>query len=207
MAALKDGGLVAWPEPPPIRRPPLAMRESLGGRVEWCVSGGASLDPELARLFTAAGITVLEGYGLIETSAVVAADTPETVRIGTVGRPLPGVEVAISSEGEVLVRGPNVFQGYWSDDGLEDATEDGASVGRIRAGPRRSRPHVGVVGSRSGHIRLHKRCKSDASGGFARDPVRMHQTHPICQVPGPGYPTPGYPTPTGRRAGRWPDRH
>ena len=101
------------------------IRQGLGGRVEWCVSGGAPLDPELARLFTAAGITVLEGYGLTETSAVVAADTPETVRVGTVGPPLPGVEVAISSEGEVLVRGPNVFQGYWSDGGPQDATEDG----------------------------------------------------------------------------------
>ena len=101
------------------------IRQGLGGRAEWCVSGGAPLDSELARWFTAAGITVLEGYGLTETSAVVAADTPETVRIGTVGQPLPGVEVAISSEGEVLVRGPNVFQGYWSDDGPQDATEDG----------------------------------------------------------------------------------
>lgn len=89
------------------------VRNALGGRVQYCMSGGAPLAAELARFFQAAGIPILEGYGLTETTAPVTVNTPARQRIGTVGTPLPGVEVRVDDEeGEVLVRGGNVFDGY-----------------------------------------------------------------------------------------------
>ena len=91
------------------------LREALGGRVRYCVSGGAALEPALAHFFGAAGIPILEGYGVTETAAPAAVNTPDATRIGTVGRPLPGVTMAIADDGEVLVKGPNVFGGYHGD--------------------------------------------------------------------------------------------
>jgi long-chain acyl-CoA synthetase len=88
------------------------IRTGLGGRVTTCLSGGAPLAPHLAHFFHAAGITVLEGYGLTETTAPVSVDTPSTFRPGTVGPPLPGVDVRLADDGEILVRGGNVFAGY-----------------------------------------------------------------------------------------------
>ena len=88
------------------------VRHGLGGRLRFCVSGGASLPAGLARFFQAAGITVLEGYGLTETTAPVSVNVPGQVRLGTVGRPLPGVTVALADDGEILVRGANLFAGY-----------------------------------------------------------------------------------------------
>lgn len=89
-------------------------REALGGRVRMILSGGARLDPALGRLFAAAGLTVIEGYGLTETSTFVTSNRPGRGghRPGTVGRPVPGVDVRISEDGEILVRGPNVMTGY-----------------------------------------------------------------------------------------------
>jgi long-chain acyl-CoA synthetase len=91
------------------------LREALGGRVRYCVSGGAPLEPALAHFFDGAGIPILEGYGVTETAAPAAMNTPDATRIGTVGRPIPGVTIAIGDDGEVLVRGPNVFGGYHDD--------------------------------------------------------------------------------------------
>jgi long-chain acyl-CoA synthetase len=90
------------------------IREGLGGRVETFISGGAPLGRELAEWFAAVGIRIHEGYGLTETSPVIAVNTPIHHRIGTVGKILVNLEVRIAGDGEILVRGPSVFKGYWN---------------------------------------------------------------------------------------------
>lgn len=89
------------------------LREGMGGRVEIFISGGAPLGRELAEWYADAGIRIHEGYGLTETSPVIAVNTPSHHRIGTVGRTLPNIEVRIAEDGEILVRGPSIFRGYW----------------------------------------------------------------------------------------------
>jgi long-chain acyl-CoA synthetase len=90
------------------------VRERLGGRVQFFVSGGAPLGSELAKWFAIIGIRIHEGYGLTETSPVIALNSPRAHRLGTVGRPLPNVEVRIAGDSEILVRGPSIFRGYWN---------------------------------------------------------------------------------------------
>jgi long-chain acyl-CoA synthetase len=90
------------------------IRAGMGGNVETFISGGAPLGRELAEWYAAVGIRIHEGYGLTETSPVIAVNTPVNHRIGTVGRILPNLEVRIAEDGEILVRGPSVFKGYWN---------------------------------------------------------------------------------------------
>ncbi len=97
------------------------IRGLFGGRVRQCVSGAAPINTDILRFFDAAGVLVLEGYGMTETSTAATISTPEDFKFGTVGRPFPGCQVKIADDGEVLIKGPNIFQGYYKND---EATEE-----------------------------------------------------------------------------------
>ncbi len=90
------------------------VRAGMGGKAEEFISGGAPLGRELAEWYADIGIHIHEGYGLTETSPVIAVNTPAAHKLGTVGKPLANVEVQIADDGEVLVRGPSIFKGYWN---------------------------------------------------------------------------------------------
>jgi long-chain acyl-CoA synthetase len=100
------------------------LRAALGGDVAWSVSGGAALGARLGHFFRGIGITVLEGYGLTETCAGVTLNLPDSQRIGSVGRPVPGCTIRIAEDGEVLIKGGNVFRGYWHNDAATRAVFD-----------------------------------------------------------------------------------
>ncbi len=91
------------------------IRAGLGGNLRYAVSGGAPLGTRLGHFYRGIGLCILEGYGLTETTAPSTANTPEQVRIGSVGRPLPGVSIKLAEDGEILIRGPHVFRGYHND--------------------------------------------------------------------------------------------
>jgi long-chain acyl-CoA synthetase len=113
------------------------LRNALGGRIRLLVSGGAALPEELALLYIGAGLPIVQGYGLTETSPVITAGMMEDNRVGTVGKPIRNVEVRIASDGEIETRGPNVMRGYYNKPAETRAvfTEDGwfktGDIGRI----------------------------------------------------------------------------
>ena len=100
------------------------LRAAIGGKARYAVSGGAPLGERLGHFFRGAGITIIEGYGLTETTAAATVNPPGRNKIGTVGLPLPGVTVRIADDGEILIKGPNVFSGYWHNDAATKETLD-----------------------------------------------------------------------------------
>jgi long-chain acyl-CoA synthetase len=107
------------------------LRAALGGRCEAAISGGAPLNDRLAHFFRGIGVPVFEGYGLTETAAAIAVNTRTAAKVGTVGRVVAGASVRIDDDGEVLLSGPMVFQGYWHN---ASATEESVADGWFRTG-------------------------------------------------------------------------
>ncbi len=98
------------------------LKEKTGGRLRFFISGGAALPRELGEFFESTGIIIIEGYGLTESSPVIAANRFDDYKFGTVGKPLPGIEVKIAPDGEILARGPNIMQGYYKNKKETEAT-------------------------------------------------------------------------------------
>ena len=163
------------------------LRAATGGRVQYAVSGGAALGERLGHFFRGAGLTVLEGYGLTETSPVVSANLPSRNKIGSVGAPVPGVRVRIAEDGEILVSGPNVFPGYWHNDAATAEMID--SGGWL---------HTGDLGEldEDGYLRVTGRKKDiivtaggkNVAPAVLEDRLRAHPLVSQCIVVGDGRP-------------------
>ena len=163
------------------------LREALGGRCRYAVSGGAPLGERLGHFYRGVGVTVLEGYGLTETTAAVCVNLPEAQKIGTVGRPLPGAGVRIADDGELLLRGDQVFAGYWRDDAATAEVND-----------QRGWFHTGDVGEidDEGFVRITGRKKEilvtaggkNVSPAVLEDRLRSHLLVDQCIVVGDGQP-------------------
>jgi len=100
------------------------LRDFFGGRLRFCITGGAALSDEIYLIFTGSGIGIMQGYGLTETSPVISSNNPIAKKLGTVGRPIRNIEIRIASDGEIETRGPGVMQGYYN---KPDATHDALS--------------------------------------------------------------------------------
>ncbi len=107
------------------------IRGLFGGNLRLAVSGAAPISPEILRFFDAAGVLVLEGWGMTETSTAATISKPDDFKVGTIGKPFPGCEVKIAEDGEILVKGPNVFQGYYKN---EEATRETIVDGWLHTG-------------------------------------------------------------------------
>ena len=116
------------------------FRDFFGGRLRFCITGGAALPDEIFMIFTGAGLSIMQGYGLTETSPVISSNNPQDVRVGTVGKPIRNVSVRIAADGEIEAKGPGVMQGYYHkpDETREAFTDDGwfrtGDVGRLDDG-------------------------------------------------------------------------
>jgi long-chain acyl-CoA synthetase len=107
------------------------VRNLFGGRIRQCVTGAAPISSEILEFFYACGVPVMEGYGMTETSTVASSNRPEAFRFGSVGKPLHGVEAKIADDGELLLRGPNIFKGYFKN---EEATREALADGWLHTG-------------------------------------------------------------------------
>ncbi|MCL8251873.1 AMP-dependent synthetase/ligase [Aeromicrobium fastidiosum] len=163
------------------------LRGALGGEAAWAISGGAPLGDRLAHFYRGIGVTVLEGYGLTETTAALCVNTPDDQRIGTVGRPLPGTEVRAGDDGELSFRGPQVFHGYWHND--EASAEALDADGWFATGD------LGEVDA-DGFVRITGRKKEiivtaggkNVAPAVLEDRVRAHPLVSQCLVVGDGKP-------------------
>ena len=162
------------------------LREAMGGKVQYAVSGGAPLGTRLGHFYRGIGITILEGYGLTETTAPATVNRPSSIQIGTVGQPLPGIDVRIADDGEILLRGINVFRGYRG-----NATATGESVrdGWFRTGD------IGELDD-EGFLRITGRKKEilvtaggkNVAPAVLEDRLRAHPLVSQCIVVGDGKP-------------------
>ncbi|MFC4786597.1 AMP-dependent synthetase/ligase [Nocardioides sp. MAHUQ-72] len=163
------------------------LRDALGGRCEYAVSGGAPLGDRLGHFYRGIGLTVLEGYGLTETTAALSANVPDAVKIGTVGRPFPGTAVRVADDGELLFKGGQVFAGYWNN---EEATREALQ--------RDGWFHTGDVGEvdDEGFVRITGRKKEilvtaggkNVAPAVLEDRLRAHHLVDQCVVVGDGQP-------------------
>jgi long-chain acyl-CoA synthetase len=163
------------------------LREALGGRCEYAVSGGAPLGDRLGHFYRGIGVTVLEGYGLTETTAALTVNLPEALKIGTVGRPIPGTAVRVAEDGELLFKGGQVFVGYWNND---------TATGEVLGGD--GWFHTGDVGEvdDEGFVRITGRKKEilvtaggkNVAPAVLEDRVRAHALVDQCLVVGDGRP-------------------
>ena len=162
------------------------LRAAVGGRVRYAVSGGAPLGERLGHFFRGAGITVLEGYGLTESSAAATVNRPEHIKIGTVGQPLPGVTVRIADDGEIFLGGPTIFSGYWHN---EAATAEVLADGWLGTGD------MGELDD-DGYLRVTGRKKElivtaggkNVAPAVLEDRIRAHPLVSQCLVVGDGRP-------------------
>ncbi|MCY4727543.1 AMP-dependent synthetase/ligase [Nocardioides sp. STR2] len=163
------------------------LRQALGGSCAYAISGGAPLGDRLGHFYRGIGLTVLEGYGLTETTAALSANLPDATKIGTVGRPLPGTSVRVADDGELLFRGGQVFAGYW---GNAEATAEAVDYdGWFHTGD------VGEVDD-EGFVRITGRKKEilvtaggkNVAPAVLEDRLRAHALVDQCLVVGDGQP-------------------
>src|SRR3954449_11975232 len=107
------------------------VRALFGGRIRQCVTGAAPIAKEILEFFYACGVPIMEGYGMTETATAAVVNTPEAFRFGSVGKPLPGVELKVADDGEILLKGPNIFTGYYKN---EEASHEALADGWLHTG-------------------------------------------------------------------------